>query len=80
MARVIEDPGVAWDRGMYKYPWSTWLDGQLWELTPGVDFTVPVVNFQAMAHRYANNYDMRIRTKQRDGKLLLQLRTDYNPA
>jgi hypothetical protein len=81
MARRIEDPGtIAWDRSMYTYPWSDWLDGQIWELTPGEDFKVSVAAFQAMAHKYARNYDMKIRTKQRDGKLLLQLRTDYNPA
>ena len=77
MAKPIEDPGTFhWSRDMYKYPWHLWLDGQVWELTPGEDFTVDVVTFQAMAHKYAGNYDMKIRTRQHKGKLLLQLRTD----
>ena len=77
MAKPIEDPGTFhWFRDMYKYPWDKWLDGQLWELTPGLDFTVPIKNFQAMAHKYAGNYDMKIKTKTQGGKFYLQLRTD----
>ena len=76
MARVVEDPGFAWSHDMYKYPWSTWLDGQLWELTPGVDFKIPLKNFQSMCHKYAGNYDMRVRTKISGGKFYLKLRQD----
>ena len=36
-----------------RYDWSTWLDGQTWRLTRGVDFTVDAAVFRSMAYRAA---------------------------
>jgi hypothetical protein len=63
--RITElPPDVAWNGDGYLYPWSSWLDGSLWKLTPGEDFTVPVATLQAMAHRMARRvYECRLRTR-----------------
>jgi hypothetical protein len=32
-----------------RYPWDSWLDGDIWELTPGDDFKGKADNFRAVA-------------------------------
>jgi hypothetical protein len=36
-----------------KYDWDNWLDGQVWELVDGVDFTVPVRSMAAQVYQAA---------------------------
>ena len=47
-----------------RYPWDSWLDGDIWELTPGEDFKGKADNFHAVAIAQA---------KKRGGKLQTRL-------
>jgi hypothetical protein len=47
-----------------RYPWESWLDGDIWELTPGEDFKGKADNFRAVAITQA---------KKRGGKLQSRL-------
>jgi hypothetical protein len=46
------------------YPWSEWLDGGIWELTPGKDFKGKPAAFRANAIAQAKRRDGRARTRR----------------
>ena len=57
-----------------RYDWVTWFDGQVWELTPGEDFTISVKSFQIQAHNAARRGGYNhLRTWRRHGKFYLWL-------
>jgi hypothetical protein len=52
------------DSPMAKYPWDEWLDGRVWELTPGEDFAAKPSTFRANAQLQAKKRggSVRVRT------------------
>lgn len=65
MAKVVKDfPGTK--RGG-TYPWDKWLDGQVWELTRGKDFTVSIVNFRSMVYCESKRRGLTARVSLRGG-------------
>lgn len=55
------------------YPWVKWLDGQIWRLLPGVDFTVSAESFRSLAGQTARKRGLRLRTSIRpDGSVLIK--------
>lgn len=42
------------------YPWGDWLDGQVWELVPGVHFQVTTISFRGAARAWARRRRMRV--------------------
>lgn len=69
MAKVI---GRLAPHGRSKYPWDDWFDGQVWELTPGEDFTVTIESFRSTAIGKASSLGGILRTRVAGGKLQLQ--------
>ncbi len=55
-----------------KYPWDKWLDGGVWELVPGVDYTVRPGVMRVAAHAAARTRGGRARTTQQNGHMLIQ--------
>jgi hypothetical protein len=57
-----------------KYPWEEWMDGSMWEIEQGVDFSVdiPVVNFVNGMHAKARKKGKRVRTHVAGKKLQFQ--------
>ena len=57
------------------YPWDEWLDGDVWELVPGVDFKGKPATFRASAVAQAARRDGKVRTQriERDGEDRLYL-------
>lgn len=49
--------------GRTQHPWSEYLDGRVWELTPGEDFTAKVPTFKASAQAQAKKRGGRVRTR-----------------
>lgn len=45
--------GTRTRNGYSRYPWDKWLDGKVWELTGGEDFTVPSKSFRSAAAQAA---------------------------
>lgn len=75
MARRLDEfPAAAGSR----YPWDEWLDGSVWELVPGDDFTAKPATFRSIAQAQAKKRGGRIRTKavEMDGRdaLVIQFR------
>lgn len=66
MARVISEfPENIETRGRpFKYPWRDWLNGEAWELVPGVDFNVEVASFRATLMKRAKDFGLTVRTAQ----------------
>ena len=76
MARTLErfpEPSNA------KYPWEEWLDGRVWELTPGEDFTAKVTTLRSNAQLQAKRRGGRVHVRHLDQgldaeRLVLQFR------
>jgi hypothetical protein len=46
-----------------RYPWDEWLDGSVWELVKGEDFTSKLPTFRANAQLQARKRSGRVRSK-----------------
>lgn len=62
MARTLDSFPRA--EGTARYPWDRWLDGQVWELVAGEDFTSKLRTFAQNAHLQARKRGGRVRTKE----------------
>ena len=54
------------------YPWDKWLDGQIWQLKIGEDFTCKVGSFQKAAGTQARKRGLRLRTAVSGDHIILQ--------
>jgi glycine cleavage system aminomethyltransferase T len=71
MARTLDAFPEGSGRG--SYPWNEWLDGKIWELEAGVDFTVKLDSFKGAALAAARTREGKLRTaKVGDKKLVIQ--------
>lgn len=55
-----------------KYPWDEWLDGSVWRLIGGEDFTTPARNFRRQVISVAQRRGLKAQTTVRDGDVILQ--------
>ncbi len=55
-----------------KYPWDTWFNGSIWELSPDEDFATTISSFRTVAYRAATIRGGTLRTRSHKGRLLLQ--------
>jgi hypothetical protein len=59
-------------RGNYPaYPWSDWMNGEIWELTAD-DVFGALVGFQSGLYTRAKNDGFKVRTSHKDGVLRFQ--------
>jgi hypothetical protein len=63
MARKVEEFPDA-SPPASKYPWPQWLDGGVWELVPGQDFTGSPATFRSNAIAQANKREGKVRTRR----------------
>ena len=61
MARVISSFPPATTRT--RYPWDQWLDGQVWELVAGEDFTAKPETIRQSASSQATKRGGRVKTR-----------------
>lgn len=59
-----------------KYPWDKWLDGRVWRLDKGSDFTSSVEAMRGAARRAAVNRGKTITTRGRKDCLYIQVVAD----
>jgi len=57
--------------GKGKYPWDQWLDGDVWQLTHGEDFTTEVANFRSWAYHNARKRGGTLRTNNPSTDVLI---------
>lgn len=81
MAKVIDNSELPY-RG--RYPWHLWFNGELWELTRGLDFRCTLNAFQVNAYRTARRKGGIVRTEIEGQKVRLQFirssEADRSPA
>ena len=58
-----------------RYPWDEWFDGEVWELTPGEDFT-SLKTIRSGIYEAAVARGCRVSTRQKDGFLYIQARPE----
>lgn len=51
-----------------QYPWDEWLDGHVWELEQGDDFTVDVKSFRATAAGAAVRSGLKVTIRELPGE------------
>ena len=70
----------AWPGGLHvrnKYPWAEWLDGRVWCLHRGVDFTAALHSMQTHVQSVAHRRGKVVRTSvQNIDTLIIQAYTD----
>ena len=67
--KLIQRPGE-------KFPWDTWLNGNVWHLVQGQDFKSPVRYMKRAAHYAAARRGIDVRTSERADGLVLQSQRD----
>lgn len=74
MSRQVSHEAISWKVGIGKYAgqMQRWLNGQTWELTPGVDYDCSTAAFRAHCYYLARQYEIKILTKLQDGKLYIR--------
>lgn len=46
-----------------KHPWSEWLDGRVWKLKQGVDFSAEIRNFRSQVFCKAKERQRKVKTR-----------------
>ena len=71
MAETVEQmPELPADTG--KYPWSTWLDGQVWKLVPGTDFTCGISTMHGNVKMASWSRGIPVTVRRRDNCIYVQ--------
>ena len=55
-----------------RYPWEQWLDGQIWELTRGEDFSSKPETFRRSVYLAAERIDKKVLTRVMGDRLVVQ--------
>ena len=80
MAEVVSEIPGANDHGNSRHQWDQWLDGQIWKLTPGVDFKSKPSSLRTLAYAVAQRRGGQVDTSLREGCLYIQFRKSPPPA
>ncbi len=73
MAEKLTDYKFTRGRIGTQYPWGEWLDGNIWKLTAGVDFTCKPGSMRTNTWKAAKAHGVSVRTSMPgDGSLILQ--------
>ena len=67
---------IKWNKGGRppRYPWDEWLDGGIWLLKPGEDFSCQPANFRSLAFTQARARNLSLRTLTTADGFVLQAR------
>lgn len=70
--------GSSTGHGNTKYPWDMWADGNIWEVTMGLDFDCKPASFRGVLYSHAKRSGLKIQiqTLTRMGKVRFRF---YNP-
>ena len=69
MARIVDSFPA---RTGSRYPWPEWLDGRIWELERGVDFTASPTSIRTSAMHAATRRGIKVRVSQKKNKVYVQ--------
>lgn len=63
MAKVVKEFSESGSSRYGTLPWAKWLDGQIWQLTFGEDFSTSLRSFAAYVHQAAGRRGLKAKTK-----------------
>lgn len=63
-----------------KYPWDTWTDGSIWEVTRGDDYKSQSQTFRSILHSQATKIGKKVRANVSDDRVVFQFYTPEEPA
>jgi hypothetical protein len=76
MAEVLEDFSFTNRAEGFpvRYDWDSWLDGQVWKLKQGEDFTISLVNLRNSVFVAASKRNLKVRTttNKEEGTVIIQ--------
>jgi len=72
MAEKLED--FSWNNSRMDstFPYTKWLDGNIWRIRRGVDFDMPAKNMRVNLYSAADRRGVRVRTKLKGDEITLQ--------
>ena len=71
MARKVKEMPVS--HRASRYPWDEWMDGNIWELSPGKDFECSLPSMRQQVYQAAANAELSATTREHEGKLYIQV-------
>lgn len=63
-----------------KYPWDTWTDGSIWEVTQGEDYKSQSQTFRSILHTQATKIGKKVRANVSDDRVVFQFYTPEEPV
>lgn len=73
MAKVVKQfPEKGSLNGRSIYPWQRWMDGRIWELRQGKDFTPKPMNFSQQVYMKAKQLKVKAHTAVRGNRVYVQ--------
>lgn len=57
--------------GRPMYPWTEWMDGSIWRIRRGVDFTCSIPSMRSSLIQRARRYGVKVRTTAEAGSDLI---------
>ncbi len=72
MAKRLEEFPALLETRKKKYPWDEWMDGSIWIIERGIDFSVAFTTMQGYLYQQAIDNRQNVRTGKRDGKIVFQ--------
>lgn len=72
MAKVVKEIPNIRQMGPQKYPWNKWLDGRVWQLNGGKDFTSKPSGMAQQAYSAARKMGVKVQTAIRGNRVFLK--------
>lgn len=79
MAKVIENFEFYRNSPKGHYKWDEWLDGQIWELTEGLDYFVSIGSFRVSILKAAKKRGIKARTSATPCGIVIQALKNPGP-
>ncbi len=76
MAEIVEPNAVEWSAHAGRqpgYPWDEWLDGQVWCLVKGEDFSAGMASMRSLVSYTAGRRGLKYRSKMVGNSLYVQV-------
>lgn len=70
MAKKLDE--YEFGKAKFKYPWEQWLDGTIWHLEHGKDFSVEVESMRVNIYTAAERRDLKVRTSVEGEDIVMQ--------
>lgn len=70
MAQRLENTDIMSRHARTKYEWAEWMDGSVWQIKQGEDYTCSTVSMKGHIYSHAFKNNVKVRVRQTDDQTL----------